>query len=52
MKRLSETAEMSGMANDFSTWLLDVLSSTPPVSNAEIIRHPGHFRSLAKALHE
>jgi len=52
MKRRSETAEMPEMANDFSVCLLDVLGSQPPVPNAEIVRHFGHLRSLATALHE
>ncbi len=52
MKRRSETAEMLGMANDFSVRFLDVLSSTPAVPNAEIVRHSEHLRGLATALHE
>ncbi len=52
MKRRSETAEMPEMVNDFRVCLLDVLSSTPPVPNAEIVHHFGHLRSLATALHE
>ncbi len=52
MERHSETAEMLGVANDFNIRLLDVLSSTPPVPNVEIVRHSKHLRGLAMALHE
>jgi len=45
-------AYLLDLVDDFSVRLLDVLSSTPPVPNAEIIHHSGHLRDLATALHE
>ncbi len=37
MKRRSETAYLPDLVDDLSVRLLDVLSSTPPVPNAEIV---------------
>ncbi len=52
MKRRSETAEMPEMANDFSVWHRRLTSQYVEEANAEIVRHFGHLRSLATALHE
>ncbi len=48
MKRLSETAEMSGLANDFSVWHRRLTSQYVEEPNAEIIRQTGQIRSRSR----